>query len=603
MDRVEATPSRLEIAQRLARILEEASDGETPTIAHMLLGNLAPEFEGLEVGLAENRVRELLVTHAGTSEDAIDELMAELGDLGEVAEHLLEESSGGQTALDAFSAGPDEDEGFSVLEVHERLLEIARIEGSGSQEKKMRHALRLVDRASPMEARYLVRFLVGKLRLGVADMTLLDGAAIAYGDEATIEHGDDGLPRPPTRLREALEAAYNVTSDIGRVVALARDEGVEALEAVEITPGWPVRPMLAERGKDEDAIFEDVGSPALAEYKYDGLRIQAHVTDEQTWLFSRRLENVTDPYPDVVENLQAALGDHEAVVEGEAVPVDPDTGRIQAFQQIARRRGRKHNLEEVMDEVPIHLYLFDVLWRDGEDLTDAHLQDRRTELEALIGDHEAVNLSHAIEVERPTELQDFFEASVADGAEGLMVKRLGEDSHYQAGARGSRWIKYKADYRAELADSLDLAIVGAYHGKGRRAGWYGTLLGAAYDPEDDHWKTVCKIGTGFTDEDLKELDDVIGPHERSDPHPQVDIELEDTPDVYLDPEVVAEIHGAELTRSPVHTAARDERGGVALRFPRFIRWRSDKGPRDATTIEEVRGMYEQQSAGEAEGEA
>lgn len=595
MRSVEETDSRLEMGQRLATIFDEASLDETPRIAYMLVGRLAPEFEGVEVGLADKRVEELVQTRTGIDDDELADRMAELGDLGTVAQRLWQdEGTGGQLALDAFGESLGA-ESRSVLDVHTKLCEIARIEGSGSQEKKMGHALRLLDKASPLEARYLVRFLVGKLRLGVADMTLLDGAAIALADEEEIEHGDDDLPRPPARWREALERAYNLTSDVGSVLELARRDGLDAVEAVEITVGNPVRPMLAERISDAEEIFENVGVPALAEYKYDGLRMQIHAGPDGVELFSRRLEDVTEHYPDVIETIEEGLQADEAVFEAEAVPVDPETGRLREFQAIAKRRGRKHGIDEAIEEVPIHLYAFDALLVDGEDLTVQDLSTRRDRLEAALGDHPAVHVSTARPVEDEANLEAFFDDAVADGAEGLMVKRLGEGSFYQAGARGWRWVKFKRDYRETLADSLDLVIVGAYHGEGRRAGWYGTLLGAAYDPETDRFETVCKVGTGFTDEDLQELDDVLEPHERETPAPDVAIELDDEPDVYLDPELVAEIRGAELTRSPVHTAARDEGGGIALRFPRFIRWRPEKGPRDATTVEEVRSMYHRQT--------
>lgn len=590
LERVEATDSRLEMAKRLAETFQAASVEETAPIAYLLLGRLAPEFEGVEVGLADKMVQQLILERTGASEEELEALMADEGDLGLVAERLWEERSGGQVALDAF--GETETEAPTLLEVRETLVEIARTEGEGSQDKKTGRAMRLLDRVSPLEARYLVRFMVGTMRLGVADMTLLDGAAVAFADEDALEVGDDGLPRPPTELREALERAYNLTSDVGSAVETARTEGLAGLEAVQITLANPVRPMLAERVSDAEEIFENVGAPSLAEYKYDGLRLQAHV-GEDTELFSRRLENVTRPYPDVVEALETALDVDEAVVEGEAVPVDPDTGRLREFQAIAKRRGRKHDLEEAIEEVPIHVYLFDVLYEDGEDLTVAPLERRRERLEAITGEHEAVHVSHARNVETEAELDAFFEDAVADGAEGLMVKKLGEDSHYEAGARGWRWVKYKKDYVDALADSLDLVVVGAYHGKGRRAGWYGTLLGAAYNPEVDRWETVCKVGTGFTDEDLEALDDVLDEHERATCSPDVACELE--PDAWFEPVQVAEIRGAELTRSPVHTAARDDEGGIALRFPRFIRWREDKGPRDATTVEEVESMYHRQT--------
>lgn len=594
MQSIEATASRLEMASRLADVFRAASGGEVRVIAYMLLGSLAPEAEGVEVGLADRMVEELIMERSGASVSELESLMEEEGDLGSVAERVWDRE-GGQVALDAF--GSDTGEVLGVREVHERLSEIARVEGVGSQEKKTGRALRLLDQVSPLEARYLVRFLVGTLRLGVADMTLLDGAAIAFADE--VEEGEDGLPRPPVGFREALERAYNVTSDIGYAVTIAKEEGLDALKQVQITIGKPVRPMLAERASQAGEIFENVGVPALAEYKYDGLRLQAHVSPDTTRLFSRRLEDVTDPYPDVVRVLEEGLGGEEAVVEGEAVPVDPETGDLREFQAIARRRGRKHGLEEAIREVPIRMYLFDALYVDGEDLTMLGVEERRRRLMALVGEHEEVRLSTAQEVETEAELDAFFDAAVDDGAEGVMVKKMGEDGFYRAGARGWRWVKYKKDYVEGLADSMDLVIVGAYHGKGRRTGWYGTLLGAAYNPNVDRFETVCKIGTGFTDEDLAKLDDVLGEHERATKSPDVEAELE--PDAWFEPVKVAEIRGAELTRSPVHTACRDDEGGIALRFPRFLHWREDKGARDATTVDEVETMYQRQTKVDADG--
>lgn len=592
MTRIEATTKRLEMGELLAETLSAAAPEEVAPLAYMLLGQLAPDHEGLEVGLAEKMVYRLIARGSGVTEDRIRDLFHASGDLGLVAEELWSGPRAGQTGLDAFTGG-GEVAPRSVLDVHGTLVAIAAVTGEGSQEDKLARAWRLLDKASPVEARYLVRFLVGKLRLGVADMTLLDGAAIAFAPEEEVPVGEDDQKRAPASWRVPMERAYNLTSDIGEVLRVARVEGLAAIEAVHIAPGNPVRPMLAERATDAEEIFKNVGTPALAELKYDGLRSQAHLDAAgEVHLFSRRLERVTPQFPDVVTAVREAFEGHTVVVEGEAVPIDPDTGRIRPFQDIARRRGRKHGLEAAVKEVPIHLYLFDLLYLDGEDLTALTLPERRARLGALLGEHPRVHLSTGREVEEVGDLEAFFEDAVAQGAEGIMVKSLGENATYQAGARGWRWVKYKKDYVAELADSLDLVIVGAWMGRGRRAGWYGALLGAAYDPSTGRYETVCKIGTGFKDEDLAGLNDVLDPHRTEGCPSNVACELE--PDVYFEPTVVGEVRGAELTRSPVHTAARGPEGGLALRFPRFLRWREDKGPEDATTVEEVVAMWARQ---------
>lgn len=621
---LEATMKRLELTDQLVRILRETTPEEVASIVYLTMGTLGPDWEAGEVGLAEKLVLKALGFTTGLAEDDLVDLLHAHGDLGSAAEVALTRERAGdggegevgregaarQTSLfettgDGEGAAPP-----TVGEVHDALRAIAAASGPGSQDRKVQLLHRLLTGVTPLAARYIVRTVTGKLRLGVADMTLVDAlaylAAFPEGveDLSVQEMSDDERARVED-ARARIERAYNVSSDLGRVARLVVDRGLAGLDDVGIQVGTPLRPMLAERLQEPEEILEKTGGRCALETKYDGLRLQAHLTSSgPARFFSRRLEDLTAQFPDVAESLRASFRGEEAIVEGEAVAVDPDTGRMLPFQRLSKRRGRKHDLDRMIQEVPVAVYLFDLMLLDGEDLTRTALPTRRSRLEEAFEETDAVRFSHQRIAESAEEVLEFFDQSVADGAEGIMAKSLGEESTYRAGARGWQWIKFKKDYAEELGDSLDLVVVGAFWGRGRRRGWYGSLLMATYDPHRDVFETLCKVATGFDDETLKELEPSLEPHVLDHVHPRVESELE--PDVWLAPARVAEVRAADITVSPVHTAARGavrEDAGLALRFPRFMGWRPDKAPEDATTPEEVVGMYERQgpvAAGEGE---
>ncbi len=352
--------------------------------------------------------------------------------------------------------------------------------------------------------------------------------------------------------------------------------------------------MLAERLYSVEDIVAKLGNRCIAEYKYDGERLQIHRNGEHVELISRRLERVTEQYPDVVDAARRSLGARQLIVEGEVVAVDRKTGRLLPFQQLMPRR-RKHGVAEAVERIPTVLFLFDVLLVDGKDLTSSPLRIRRRELERLLVLGNEVRLATSREAHTPEELDAFFHQALRAGCEGLVCKDA--EGTYRAGARGWQWIKLKREYRAEMKEPLDLVVVGALHGKGRRAGTYGALLLASYDPRSDVFRTVCKCGTGFSDEELAALPRRMRRYERAEPDPRLDWSLK--ADVWFEPVVVLEVLGGEITRSPTHTAGRAELPegmGLALRFPRFTgRWRPDKGPQDATTDEEILEMYRQRA--------
>ncbi|MEM3111093.1 MAG: ATP-dependent DNA ligase, partial [Candidatus Caldarchaeum sp.] len=310
---------------------------------------------------------------------------------------------------------------------------------------------------------------------------------------------------------------------------------------------------------------------------------------------SRRQENITLQYPDVVQLVREHVKAGDAILECETVPLDPETGDMLPFQELMHRK-RKKEIEKAVEEYPVALYFFDILYLDGEDLTTKPFLERRRTLEKIVEEDERIKLSEGLLADSPEEIEKIFAEAVEDGCEGVIVKSVAEDSVYRAGARGWQWIKFKRDYRSEMIDTVDLVVVGAFHGKGRRKGRFGALLMAAYDPGRDVFQTACKVGSGFKDEDLERFTEML--NQIKIPHKSARVDSLMEPDIWVEPRIVLEIIGAEVTLSPIHTCARDmvkEGYGLGIRFPRYTgRLRDDKKPEDATTSEEIIEMYRRQ---------
>ncbi|GAB6147628.1 ATP-dependent DNA ligase [Stetteria hydrogenophila] len=578
---MEKITSRTQLTMLTVRLLKKTPPEVVDKVVYLIQGKLGPDWKGYpELGVGEKLLINAIALAYRVSTSQVEKLYKTLGDLGSAAQRLAEKfrSQRRPMGLEAFmgvSGGK-----LTVSKVYNTLLRVAMATGEGSRDLKLSLISGLLAEASPKEAKYIVRFIEGKLRLGVGDATILDALAIAFGGGA--------------RARELIERAYNLRADLGLIARTVMEHGVEALKDVKPMVGIPVRPMLAERHNDPAEILRKVGGRGLVEYKYDGERGQIHKDGDNIYIFSRRLENITRMYPDVVEMARRHIKAEKAIVEGEIVAIDPDTMELRPFQELMRRK-RKHDIHRAMQEVPVAVFLFDALYREGEDLTTKPLPVRRRHLEEIVEASERFSLATHIITSSPDELQKFFLKAIEDGAEGVMVKAIHDKSIYRAGARGWLWIKYKRDYKSEMIDTVDLVVVGGFYGKGRRGGKIGTLLMAAYDPKTDTFKTVCKVGSGFTDEDLDRMDEILGPYRIPHKHPRVDSKLE--ADVWFVPAKVAEIIGAELTLSPMHTCClgKIKPGvGISIRFPRFIRWRDDKSPEDATTEDELVEMYKRQ---------
>ncbi len=569
-DRLESTGSRLEMTSILAEFFRRADKGELRSIVYLSQGKLHPDFVPGVLGMADRLVMKAIAKASGNPDDKVEKLTIETGDMGQVAETMISRKK--QMAL--FS------EELTVARVVRGLTTIENADGKDSQDTKQKTLAGLLHDSGPLEARYLCRTVTGRMRVGAADLTILDALAEAF---ATKED------------RPAIERAFNVTCDIGLVAETIANGGMDAVRTISVKVGSPVKVMLAERLPSISEVVEKMGGRCAMEYKYDGIRVQAHIGRDSVKLYSRRLEDLTSNFPDIAEALRARCGHDEAIIEGECVAIDPETGFMLPFQNVTHRR-KKHGMDEAVRDVPVRIFMFDMLYADGEDWTPRPYLERRAALEEgfEIGDN--VQMTTMRMVGSPEEGEEFFANAIGARCEGIMAKSVAPDSVYRAGSRGFLWIKYKKDYQQALTDSFDLVVVGAFYGMGKRAGRYGALLMAAYDGETGRFETVCKLGTGFDDAFLDAIPALLdGSLSESKPS-SVDAEM--VPDVWFEPNVVLEVLAAEITLSPIHTAAKDvlkEGAGLGIRFPRFTgRVRDDKTPEQCTSVSEIIEMFEMQ---------
>jgi DNA ligase-1 len=564
---LEGSSARLELIDRLASLVRQTPTELLPTVALLCQGQIAPDFAGVELGVNERLAARAVATANGVPPEQVLALARETGDLGLAAERLLRDAREPRPAR------------LEVQVVFDTLHQVAAAEGTGSQGRKLAGLGSLLQQATPLEARYLVRTVTGSLRLGIGTATILDALAEVHAGGR--------------KARPILERAYNICSDLGLVAATLAAGGLAEVEAMQVRAGNPVRPMLAQRLSEPGEILAKLGGACAAEYKYDGIRVQAHRTaDGALELYTRRLDRVSTQFPEVVKLLQEHLGPREAILEGEVVAFDPASGELRPFQDVMFRR-RKYGITEAVSDYPVSMFCFELLYADGQDLTRLPYLERRAALAEAVTVSPRLRLATAEQVGDEQALERVFDQAVAEGCEGVICKSVATSAAYQAGARGWTWIKLKRDYRTELSDTLDLVVVGGLAGRGRRAGMYGALLLGVYDPQADRFQTICKCGTGFSDAELAALPARLAPLVRAERPARVDSRW--AADVWFEPTLVVEVLAAELTLSPHHTAGwgiLKEDAGLALRFPRFTgRWRDDKSPEDATTVDEAVSMF------------
>ena len=573
--KMESTSKRLELTDILVKLIQEIPKDVISKAVYLIQGKLRPNFEGVELGIAEKLVMKAMSKSSGIPLKKIEDDYNKGGDLGQTAENILQ-----QKIQTTFAS-----ETITLEKVYETLFKISKLEGKGSQEMKMRYVSSMLNDATPQESKFILKILLGTLRLGIAENTVMDALAIAFTGKK--------------ENREVIENAYNVSSDLGKVAEVLSTEGIEQIEKFQIKLFSPIRPMLADRIKSGEDTVKKFQEKFAAEYKLDGERAQIHKQKDTIEIFSRSLEKITSYYPDIVEKISKLIISDNVILEAEVVAMNSNSGDFLPFQELMHRR-RKYEIDDAVAKYPITVNFFDVLFSDGKNCMDIKYDERRKLLEKIIKQDDFARLIPMSVIESEEEVLEVLENSINSGCEGLMLKDL--NSTYRAGTRGSNWLKLKREYQNELGDSLDLVVIGAFFGKGRRTGKYGTLLLATYNDEEDVFPSICKVGTGFTDESLDQLYQILSSKVTLKKNPRIVSEME--ADVWFEPELVIEIVASEITQSPIHKTAIDkikEKTGLALRFPKFTgKIRTEKNAEDASTDEEVIALYKVQKKTETQ---
>ena len=595
--KIESTSSRNEMTAILADLLGKTSADEIDKVCYLLLGRLGPSFQAIEFGLAEKTMIKIIAVTTGKSSEEIKKSFGELGDLGEVIYKLKTKSQNSKPSS------------LNIPEVYDRLVDIAKTGGTGSQEKKIKLMADLLDEVDPISAKYLVRIPLGTMRLGLADKTIIDSLSF--------------MRTGSKKEKDLIERAYFVASDIGEIVRLYKEKGLAGLKGLKPKIGVPIMPQLCERVPTAKEIIQKMGKAAV-QPKYDGTRVQLHFSQKQKQqkeltqadlglnlantktkgfvkAFTRNLEDVTLMFPELIQKVWKEVKAKEAILDGEVIGFNPTTGEFLAFQETVQRK-RKYGISEKALEVPVKYFVFDILYFDGVSTMDWPYNKRRQLLEKIMekkveqskGEERTFYLSPEIVTDNDLQLIEYFEEEVSLGLEGVVVKRI--DSAYEAGARGNSWVKFKREEKGSLDDTIDCVVLGYYFGEGKRSGFgIGAFLVGVYDEKEDLFKTIAKIGTGLSDEEWRALRESCDYLKKSEKPARVVISKGLIPDVWVEPSLVVIIRADEITRSPVHTAGKiGNEPGFALRFPRIMGFRKDKSATDATTVNEIKKLYRQQ---------
>jgi DNA ligase-1 len=565
---LEVTSSRTEMTKILADIFKHATPKEISILSNLSLGMLRPPYKGTQFNFAEKNLIGVVAQLINKTEKEVAHEAKRLGDLGLV--------------VTEFGKWKPEKE-LTVGHVYDSLCAFEQISGKGSQEEKAAHALALLKQVAPLEAKFIIRIILGTLRLGFSDMTIIDALSwMITGDKS---------------LHKDLEEAYNTCVDIGLIGEKLKEHGIEAVRKMKIEVGIPVRPAAAERMPTAKEIYEKLGN-CVAQPKLDGFRLQIHIDKRgkttRIEFFSRNLIDMSHMFPDLVKAFEK-LPVETMICEGEAISFDPNTGIFLPFQETVKRK-RKHGIEEAISEYPLRVYLFDLLYLNGKDVLDNTHDERRSTLLNILKPvkTDVIFPIDEKEIHSTKELEKYFLQNIEQGLEGLVVKR--PDAIYQPGKRNFNWIKLKKHTQGHLEDTIDCVILGYYAGSGKRTHFgVGAFLVGIYNKNIDGYQTIAKIGTGLTDDEWKELKTKCDKIKVHDKLKNVECAKELYPDVWVNPEIVCAVLADEITESPLHSAAKtDHHLGYALRFPRFMGYRPDKGAEDSTSVNEIKRLYEDQ---------
>lgn len=565
LEKLEVTSSRLSLIDILAQLFGEVDSSDIAQAVYLIQGRVGPFYEPIEIGMSEKLVASAISRAFNVDREEVLKEYGKVGDLGIVAEKLSQELK-------------VKSQNLEVREIFQTLRQIATTSGEGTVEIKVVALADLLSKVDSVGAKHLVRIPLGTNRLGVGDSTILEAFSLAkLGDR---------------KNRKALENVYNKTSDLGLIGQTLWEKGLSGVEKLDVQVGRPIRSQLAERLPDAQTILEKFAGEVHTQYKYDGFRVQIHKDGESIRLFSRNLEETTDSMPDIVEGARKQIKAKTAILDSEALAFNPASDEFLPFQETTKRR-RKYRIEEMAQKIPLKSFVFDVMYVNGKSLVDLPLRERIAKLQEVVEGDEVLIPQPGEFVNSKERLEQLFNDALTKGLEGLVTKRA--DSKYEAGARNFNWVKLKRHSAGELKDTIDVVILGYIFGRGKRAEFgAGALLVGVYDSDNDEFVTVSKIGTGLTDVEWREI------HARADKikvdHKPARVQSILEPSVWIEPKIVIEVLADEITRSPVHTAGKEEsKPGYALRFPRLVRFREkDKQPEDATTVKELKEMYDLQ---------
>jgi DNA ligase-1 len=577
LSNLESTSKRLEMIDFLSEFFKDIKESrnyeDLDKVVYLLQGHLVSNIKQVpKMGIAEKMIIEALSLHSGINKKNIKEILLKKGDIGTAAEIILKQKKKQKSLLDFKSDKDENQSSIEIAELYSEMKKIAKTEGSGSHDIKLGILRGLISKISPLETKYLLRIITSTLRVGVSTQTIIDGLAL-------------GFTGVKEKNRDIIEYAYNLHPDLGDITKILAEKGLEEVQKIKISYDIPIRMMLASRVPYTE-IIKRLGKPFIAEYKLDGERLQIHKKGDDVILFSRRLLEVSEQYPDVCQVIRENIKVENAILEGEVVAMDPFYEKMLPFQVLSKRR-RKYDVEETIEEIPVSLFLFDLLMLQDEQYIEKTLPKRRETLESIVKERDELRLVQSKFIESTEELLDFFYQAREDGTEGIIAKSIKKNSIYKAGNRGFLWIKLKGLEGGKLKDTVDVVLIGAFYGRGRRSGVYGTYLGAVYDQKNDQFIAFTRIASGWTDDIMEDLMKRVNPIEQS-TKPQ-NVVCEDKPDIWLRPEIIIEIIGDEITISERFSTL-----GYSMRFPVFQRFRPDKGIKDITTVEEIIQLYETQ---------
>jgi len=550
LERLEKTSSRLAITGILVELLRELDASESRVAMYLIVGRVAPDFEPIEFGMAVKMVIRAVALAAGRKTDEVEKVYKSKGDMG----ILVNEMEFGI-----------EGKGLSLKQVHENLLNMAKDSGAGSQERKVENLRKLLDVMSPDERKYVVRIILGKLRLGFSSKTIFDALS-------QMEEGNKSL-------RKALDERFQIFPDVGLLVEQIKESGMAGLARIKIKSGVPVVPALCQRLNSYGEIVEKMKDVAV-ERKYDGTRVQIHFNRRtgEIRTYTRNLEETSWMFPEL-KKLGEWIKADEVILDSEAVGFDEKTQKALSFQ-VTITRKRKHGIEETSKSVPLRFFVFDILAKDGESLIERPYFERRAILAETISSNKTVVADEYIRADDPVEVEKMHEQYLREGYEGAVIKKW--DGTYLPGRQGWNWVKIKEaeGTTGKLADTFDLVVMGYYYGRGKRTGFgIGAFLTGLL--KGDKWVSIAKVGTGLSDEDFRELKKKLEKSIVTEKPADYDVSGNLVADVWVEPKVVVEIAADELTVSPSHA------GGLALRFPRLIKFRDDKDAAQSTTWEEL----------------